>query len=250
MIRSGRGIAPPGGKRVEAADRLRDLGRRSLALHAHRPHQHVDGKAIGEAMQDVADHRARRRGDDADDARQIGQQLLARGVEQPLFGKLAPARLEQRHQRADARRLQRFDDDLVGGLAGKGGDLAGDDDLEPFLGLDPHAAENALPDHRVEPGAGVLEREIDVAGRMRAAIAGDLAAHPHVAEAVLDRALEGARQFADREFGRVGAGDVENRSSPGDYAQARPPRPAAVRRPYGAGRKNAYKPGAPARSGP
>ena len=115
---------------------------------------------------------------------------------------------KQRHQRADARRLQRFDDDLIGGLAGKGGDLAGDDDLEPFLGLDAHAAEHALPDHRVEAGVGILEREIDVAGRMRAAIAGDLAAHPHIAEAVLDRALEGARQLADREFGRIGAGGV------------------------------------------
>ena len=58
-----------GRQRVEAADRLRDLSRRCFPLHPHRPHQHVDGKAIGEAMQDVADHRPGRRGDDADDAR-------------------------------------------------------------------------------------------------------------------------------------------------------------------------------------
>ena len=45
-------------------------------------------KAVGDAMQDVADHRAGRRGDDPDDARQIRQQLLARGVEQALGGKL------------------------------------------------------------------------------------------------------------------------------------------------------------------
>ena len=126
MMRSGRGIGPSGAKALKPRIARGDLLGRGLALHAHRPDQHMDGKAIGEAMQDVADHRAGRRGDDADDARQEGQQLLARGVEQALLGELAPPRFEQRHQRADARRLQRFDDDLIGGLAGEGGELAGE----------------------------------------------------------------------------------------------------------------------------
>ena len=68
--------------------------------------------------------------------------------------------------------------------------------------------EDALPDHGVESGAGSFRRKIDVAGGMRPAIAGDLAAHPHEAEAVLDRALERARQLGDGKLRRVGAGGL------------------------------------------
>ena len=68
-----------------------------------------------------------------------GSALLARLVEQPLGGELLLALLQQRHQRADARRLQRVDDDLVFGRAGIGGDAPGGDHLEPFGGLDPSA---------------------------------------------------------------------------------------------------------------
>ena len=82
----------------------------------HRPHQHVAGEAVGEAMQDVADHRAGGRGDDADDARQIGQRLLARRVEQAFGGEHLLALLEQRHERADAGGLELVDDDLIFGL--------------------------------------------------------------------------------------------------------------------------------------
>ena len=131
------------------------------------------------------------------------QELLARLVEQAFGGELALALLEQRHQRAEAGRLQRLDDDLVARAVGIGGEPAGDDDLEALLGLEPHAAEHALPDHRLDLGALVLEREIDVAGAVRALVAGDLAAHAHVAVGVLDRALERGRQLGDGEFGDV-----------------------------------------------
>ena len=113
MMRSGRGIAPDPRQRVEAADRGGDLVRRAVALHAHRPDQHAARKAVGEAMQDVADDGAGRRGDDADHRGQERQQLLARLVEQALGGELLLALLEQRHQRAEPGRLQRLDDDLV-----------------------------------------------------------------------------------------------------------------------------------------
>jgi hypothetical protein len=56
-------------------------------------------------VQDVADHRAGRRGDDADDASAGRARALARLVEQALGGELALALLQQRHQRADAGRL-------------------------------------------------------------------------------------------------------------------------------------------------
>ena len=51
---------------VEAFDRGGDLLRRALALDDHRPDEHTAREAIGQAMEDVANHRAGRRGDDAD----------------------------------------------------------------------------------------------------------------------------------------------------------------------------------------
>ena len=57
----------------------------------------------------------------------------------------------------------------------------------------------------VDPRAVILQREVSVAGRMRAAIAGNLATHPHIAESVLDSALQRAGNLAHRVFGRVAA---------------------------------------------
>ena len=125
-----------GDQRVEAGDGGGHLDRAGLALHPHRPDQHVAGEAVGEPMQDVADHRAGRRGHDADDARQKGQRLLAIRVEQAFGGELAFALLEQRHQRADAGGLELVDDDLIFRLVGIGGDPAPDDDFEPLLRLE------------------------------------------------------------------------------------------------------------------
>ena len=142
---------------VQPFDRAGHFRRARLALHAHRPDQDPARKTVGDAMQDVADDGAGRRGDDADDVRQIGNGPFARLVEKPLGGELAAALLDERHQRADAGGFELFDDDLIGRFARKRGDLAGGDDLEPFLRLDPHAAENALPDHRIDAGVLVLE---------------------------------------------------------------------------------------------
>ena len=141
------------GQRIEAADGGGDLLGRAVALHLDRPDDDVAREAVGEPMQDVADHRAGRRGDDADHLRQERQELLSRLVEQALGGELALALLEQRHQRAEAGRLQGLDDDLVARAVGIGGELAGDDDLHALFGLDPHAGERSLPDHAVDLGA-------------------------------------------------------------------------------------------------
>ena len=74
-------------------------------------------------------------------AGRYGSGLLARLVEQALGGKLLAPLFQQRHQRADAGRLDRVDDDLVFRLAGKVVSLPVAIDLEPFLRLERAAAQ-------------------------------------------------------------------------------------------------------------
>ena len=193
------------GERVEAVDRGGDLLGAAIALYAHRPHDHVARKAVGEPMQNIADHGTRRRGHDADPLRQEREQLLARGLEQAFGGEFFLALLDKRHQRPDARRRERLDDDLVCRLAGISRQPAGDENFEPFLGLDAHARQRAPPDHRVDLGAFVLEREIAVAGGVRPAKAGNLAAHAHVAKGVLDGLFQRRRELGDGPFRDVEA---------------------------------------------
>ena len=169
IIRSGRGIAAADASALKPAMAAATSARAGLALHPHRPHQHVAGKAVAEAMQDVADHRAGRRGDHADDARQIGQRPLARVGEQALGGEHLLALLEQRHQRADAGRLQLVDDDLVFRLAGIGGDAAGERSTSsPASGLNLRRAKVLRQITASMRGVLVLQREIAVARAMRA----------------------------------------------------------------------------------
>ncbi len=164
MMRSGRGTGPkpssPLKPTIAAATSMAQVS----PLHPHRPHQHMAGEAVGEAMENVADHRTGGRGDDADDAREVGELLLARLIEQAFGGEHLLALLEQRHERADAGGLELVDDDLIGGLAGIGGDAAAYDDFEPLLRLEFEPLEGALPDHRLDGGLVVLQREIAMAG--------------------------------------------------------------------------------------
>ena len=210
----------PGFERIESVDRARHFRGRSFALDAHRPNQNMDGKPIRQSMQDVANHGPAGRGHHADDARHIGKQSLARGIEQALRRQLAATRLEQRHQRADARRLDRFDDDLIRRLVGECRDPACGDDLEPLLGLDPHPQEGASPDDGVEARACVFQAEIDVPRRMRPAISRDFAPHPDIGETILQRASERVRQIGDGNFRRV-RGDDRRFGHPGVMPYAR-----------------------------
>ena len=104
-----------------------------------------------------------RRGDDADHARQERQLALALRVEQPFGGERLAALFEQRQQRALAGQLHPLDDDLVLRAPGIGGELAGRDDLGAVLGPEGESRRTAPPDHRVDAGVLVLEREIAVA---------------------------------------------------------------------------------------
>ena len=137
QIRSRHAVVPwPAGEQaVEPSDCRRHLRRRPLALHRHRPEQDPAREAVGEAVQDVADHRAGRRSDDADHLGQERQLLLALGVEQPFGGESLSPFFEDPQQCADAGELDRVDDQLVFGAARIGGQAAGAHHLHAVLGL-------------------------------------------------------------------------------------------------------------------
>ena len=135
-----------------------------------------------------------------------GSSCLRASSNRPSAASLLLALFHQRHQRADAGGLDRLDHDLVFRRAGIGRELAGGDDLEAFLRLEAHPAMDALPDHRLDLGALVLQREIAMAGGMRPAEAGDFAAHPDMAIGVLHRPLQRGGQFGHGEFRRVDQG--------------------------------------------
>jgi hypothetical protein len=159
---------------------------------------------VGKPVQNVANDRAGRRGDDADHRRQMRQQLLARFVEQSLGGKPLLALLEQRHERAEPGGLQRIHHDLVLRAPGIGGQPAGDGDLETGFELELDALRGAAPDHAGDAGALVLEIEINVPVRVIADLP-ELAAHPHIAIGILDRALERRRKLGDGQFRQIEA---------------------------------------------
>src|SRR5215813_4812949 len=192
-------------KGVEAADRRGNFLGRTVALHPDRPHHDMAREPLGKAVQDIANHRPTRRGDHADNGREIGQALLTRLVEQALRRELPLALLQQRHQRAKTRGFQALDDNLVGRAPRICGEPAGGDDLEPFLGPDPHAGECGSPNHCVDSRAFILEGKIGVARGMGTAVAGNFAANPHKAKGVLDRALERGREFRHGPFRNVEA---------------------------------------------
>ena len=108
-------------------------------------------------MEDVADDRAGRRSDDADDSRQERQLALARFGEQPFGGQRLAPPLEQGEQRSFAGQLHLVDDDLIFGPAGISGELAGGDDLGAVFGPEGQRAGAGPPDHRVDAGGLVLE---------------------------------------------------------------------------------------------
>ncbi len=187
---------------IEAFDRRRDLLGRELALDHDRPDQHPAREALGQAVQDVPDHRTRRRSHDPDHFREKRQGALALEREQAFGRELPLPLLEQRHQRPDACRRQAVDDQLIFRAAREGRDPPARDHLEPVLGLEGQALGAAPPADGVQTGARVLEGEIEMP-RGRPLEPRDLAAHPDVAVGILERPLERARQLADRELADV-----------------------------------------------
>ena len=145
----GPGHGAAGDHGVEPLNGIDHFGGAGIALNPHRPDHDMAGEAVGQAMQDIADHRARGGGDHTDHAGQIGQGLFTFAREQPFGGQLALALLKQRHQRTGTRGLNIVDDDLVFGGTREGGQPPGGDHLKPLFGLEGQLGVIALPDDGV-----------------------------------------------------------------------------------------------------
>ena len=128
-----------------------------------------------------------------------GNGCLRIGVEQALGGQPHAQHLDPRQQRAGAGIFHPLDDHLVRRPFAVSGDAAGGDHLDAVLGRQAKAGDRILPDDAGEFGALVLEREIDVAGRIALHL-GNFAAHANAAELALQRAFDRAGDFRDGEL--------------------------------------------------
>ena len=121
------------------------------------------------------------------------------GSNRPSAASRLLALLELRQQRADAGRLQRLDDELVLGLAGKVVILPVAITSMPISGRKRRRAAERAPHDAGETRLLVLQVEIDMAGRVRLHRA-KLRPDTDMAVRVLQRAPQRARELADRPF--------------------------------------------------
>ena len=194
-----------GRQRVETPNGGGHLSGGLVPLHHHRPDYDSNGPAIGDAVKDVADHRAGRAGDHADDGGRLRQGGLAGRVEEPLPRQFRLEAFQLGEECADSGRLEALDDDLIAGPRGIGRDPPGDDDLKPLLRLGFQPPHLPLPDDPVDGGLVVLEGEVDVTGSVSRDL-GDLAPQAHMAEGVLQRPLQREGELGDGKGRRVAGG--------------------------------------------
>ena len=156
-------------------------------------------------MQDITDDGAGRACHDADHRRHARDRLLAFRVEQPLGGKTAAALLKLFQHRAFAGHFHRLHDNLVFRAPAIDRQLAGDDHLQPFLGLHAKRPGDHFPADTVKRVPLILQGKIEMAGggprRTR-----DFRPDPHEIELAFDGGLEPLRKLGDGQEGRcVGA---------------------------------------------
>ena len=161
QIRSRQGAAH--GHGIEPVDRGGNLGRAFGPLHSHRPDQNLARKPVPQAVQDVADHSARGRGDDADHLWQIGQRPLQGGIKQTFGGQGSTTLFQHRHQGTSPCGLNIVNDHLITGLTGKGRQTTGGNHFHPLLGTVGQTGGLTLPDDTGQDGPIILKIKIQMA---------------------------------------------------------------------------------------
>ncbi len=165
-----------------------------VALDQHRPDDDAARPTVADAMKNVANNGARRRGDDTDRAWSERQGAFAVGGKQAFGMQFLLQSLQLSQERTDAGDFHLLDDDLVFRRRREGGDPAGDDDFQAIVGLGLQARHLAFPDDAVDRRLVVLQRQIDVT-RCMARDLGYFAAQPHMVVGGLDGALQRPGQF-------------------------------------------------------
>ena len=184
---------------IEQFDGAGYLDRRAFALHARGRKEHVNrARAARDDVQDVADGRARRRGDDADAARKQRERTLSSFVKQsfprqPLFHLL-----EGDAQRPGPDRVERFDHQLIFTARLVDGEATARSDLQAVRRTKAYRAVRAAKTGRAQLRRLVTNREIPVAGSVRLKV-GNLALDPHRSKAALKRRAHLHRQLRHRE---------------------------------------------------
>jgi hypothetical protein len=152
------------------------------ALHLRRKQANVQaGEAALQDVQHVANHGAGGRGNNADAHGVHRQRTLADGGEQALGFELLLQLLEGELQRAEALRLDGFDDQLIFAARFVDVDLAARQHRDTLLRLELHQPQRATEAGAFDLRGGVFQVEVGVAagGHFEA---GNFARHPNVAK--------------------------------------------------------------------
>ena len=182
--------------RIKTTNGTRHLRRSIRALHQRAPKQNMHPEPVGQAVQDIANHRPCRAGYNTDDRRHARQWLFPRRIKQPFSGQPPAAFLKLFQHGAFAGDLHLLHNNLVFRPAAIDCQLAGDNDLKSFLGLHGKLAGNHFPADSIKRAAIILEGEIDMPGG-RTGRARDFGPYTHEIKGILDRGLQPTSQFAD-----------------------------------------------------
>ena len=160
---------------------------------------------------DVADDSAGGRGDDADALRESRERAFAVGVEEAFCEEAGFELLVGELKRTGAARFHGFGDELELPTALVDGDAAANQNGEAIGRAEAEELRLAAEEDDGELGFAVLEREVDVARRCRAAV-GDLAFNPEIGVGGFDVLSNVSDQSANAPDAALsGGGDVGQR---------------------------------------
>ena len=183
---------------VEILDRRFDFAGRAFALHADGIDDEMEiGEAAAQDAHNVAHGRAARRGDQADALGQHGKGLLALDAEQAFGVQALFQLLEGELERAETDRLDVLDVDLILAALLVDADGAAYGDVQAVFRAEFEAHQLGAKADAADLRAGVLEREVEMAGLGRVGV-GNFALDEDSAELSSEQVANARGQIADR----------------------------------------------------
>ena len=170
----------------------------AFALHQGGEDADVQARKTAlDNLQNVAQDGAGSGGDDAQTTRaNSARAVCVRCANKPSAREFLFQLLKSDLQRADALRLQRFDDELVFAARFIDFQIAAREDFHAVLRFEFYKTSVAFEQSAFQLAVGVFERKIKMATGGGAAVR-DFAFHPNGAEVVFEERLDGGVEFAD-----------------------------------------------------